>query len=43
MVADGWRLENEKPPRIRCGLSGVPLQALTDVDGTQVWRNLRIG
>jgi FkbM family methyltransferase len=37
-----WRLENEKPPRFNY-IPGAPsLEAMTTMDGTQVWRNSRL-
>ncbi len=37
----GWILENEKPTRFRYIPSVASLEAMTYVDGTQVWRNPR--
>jgi hypothetical protein len=39
--AAGWMLENEKPAILRYATS-VPIEHMTIVDGTQVWRNPRL-
>ena len=41
MHARGWRLENEKPPRLTWRDDAKTLQEMVHVDGTQVWRNAR--
>jgi FkbM family methyltransferase len=38
----GWILENEKPTRFDYNPSAPSLEAMTVVDGTQVWRNPRL-
>jgi FkbM family methyltransferase len=37
----GWLLENEKPARFNYNRHSASLEAMTVVDGTQVWRNPR--
>jgi FkbM family methyltransferase len=37
----GWVLENEKPTRFDYNSSMASLEAMTVIDGTQVWRNPR--
>ena len=37
----GWILENEKPTRFDYNPSVASLEAMTNKDGTQVWRNPR--
>ena len=41
MHGRGWRLENEKPPRLKWRDDAPSLQAMVAMDGTQVWRNMR--
>ncbi len=38
----GWELENEKPARFRYQRAAATLEAMTFVDGAQVWRNPRL-
>jgi FkbM family methyltransferase len=38
----GWALENEKPSKFRYSSSVPTLEAMTFVDGIQVWRNPRL-
>jgi FkbM family methyltransferase len=42
MYSAGWSLEHEKPSRFRFTLGAATLEAMTVVDGTQVWRNPRL-
>jgi FkbM family methyltransferase len=42
LFAGGWMLENEKPPRFTWTQGAPSLEAMTQVDGTQVWRNTRL-
>jgi FkbM family methyltransferase len=38
----GWLLENEKPSKFRFSASAASLEAMTIVDGIQVWKNPRL-
>ncbi len=38
----GWRLENEKPPRLQWRDDAPSLQGMVSLDGTQVWRNVSL-
>jgi len=38
----GWFLENEKPTRFVYYPAGLTLEMMTNMDGTQVWRNPRL-
>ena len=38
----GWALEGESPTRLNFSLGAKSQEALTSVDGTQVWRNVRL-
>jgi FkbM family methyltransferase len=38
---EGWILENEKPTRFDYNPSAASLEAMTNMDGAQVWRNPR--
>jgi FkbM family methyltransferase len=38
----GWWLEHEKPAKFAFGLNPTTLEAMTTIDGTQVWRNPRL-
>jgi FkbM family methyltransferase len=40
-LRNGWILENEKPARFEFRVEAPSLEAMTVVDGTQVWRNPR--
>ena len=42
MHAQGWELENEKPPRMQWRNGAPSLQAMSTLDGTQVWRNPKL-
>lgn len=42
MCRAGWILEHEKPTKFTFSPSPSTLEAMTTVDGTQVWRNPRI-
>jgi FkbM family methyltransferase len=42
MCRSGWVLEHEKPARFTFFSNPVTLEAMTTVDGTQVWRNPRL-
>jgi hypothetical protein len=42
MRAAGWLLENEKPSKFHFLLEAPTLEAMTHVDGIQVWRNPRM-
>jgi hypothetical protein len=39
---NGWILENEKPTQFSYNPAAASLEAMTFVDGTQVWRNPRL-
>ena len=42
MHAQGWELENEKPPRMQWRSGAPTLQSMGTLDGTQVWRNPKL-
>ena len=42
MHAQGWQMENEKPPRMQWRSNATSLQDMNTLDGTQVWRNPRL-
>ena len=42
MCRAGWFLEHEKPAKFSFLANPTTLEAMTTVDGTQVWRNLRL-
>jgi FkbM family methyltransferase len=42
MYSAGWVLENEKPTRFNFSRAAPSLEAMTKVDGIQVWRNPRL-
>ncbi len=39
MWQQGWVLENEKPTKFEFRQNSASLEAMTQIDGTQVWRN----
>jgi hypothetical protein len=40
LIKTGWRLEKEKPAEIIFNPNAATIQAMTAIDGTQVWSNL---
>lgn len=42
MCHAGWLLENEKPAKFAFAPNPATLEAMTTIDGTQVWRNPRL-
>ncbi len=42
LFSAGWMLENEKPAKFRFNQKAKSLEAMTIVDGVQVWRNPRL-
>ncbi len=38
----GWVLENEKPARFTFDAAKSSIDLMTEIDGTQIWRNLRL-
>jgi hypothetical protein len=42
MCRAGWVLEHEKPAKFNFAPNPLTLEAMTTVDGTQVWRNPRL-
>jgi hypothetical protein len=43
LAGAGWLLENEKPTKFAFQAGAATLEAMTVLDGTQVWRNPRRG
>jgi hypothetical protein len=41
-MREGWILEHEKPTKFTFRSNPPSLEAMTTVDGTQCWRNLRL-
>lgn len=42
MWSNGWILENEKPAKFQFSGTAASMEAMTFIDGTQVWRNSRL-